>query len=75
MLVWRPSFAQKRVHTIFTVGTLKNWALSHLSGIVYTKMMSLKTMPKATASACLEYGKQSVEIYHEIDEICENIQG
>lgn len=61
-------------HTIFTVGTLKNWALSHCLALVY-KDDVVKNDARATASAYLEYGKQSVEIYHEIDEIAKNIQG
>lgn len=61
-------------HTIFTVGTLKNWALSHCLALVY-KDDVVKNDARATASAYLEYGKQSVEIYHEIDEIAKKYSG
>lgn len=38
-------------------------------------MMSLKTMPELRPVLTFEYGKQSVEIYHEIDEIAKKYSG
>ncbi|EAV0725245.1 TPA: T6SS amidase immunity protein Tai4 family protein, partial [Salmonella enterica subsp. enterica serovar Typhimurium] len=75
MLVWQPSFAQEALTTQYSQSELlKNWALSHCLALVY-KDDVVKNDARATASAYLEYGKQSVEIYHEIDEIAKKYSG
>lgn len=69
------TFAQEALTTQYSQSELlKNWALSHCLALVY-KDDVVKNDARATASAYLEYGKQSVEIYHEIDEIAKKYSG
>ncbi|WP_412098481.1 type VI secretion system amidase immunity protein Tai4 [Enterobacter sp.] len=69
MLVWQPSYAQEALTREYSQPELlRNWALSHCLALVY-KNDAVKNDASATASAYLEYGKQSLETYHEIDEI------
>ncbi|EDY9279101.1 hypothetical protein GPO69_004409 [Salmonella enterica] len=75
VLVWQPSFAHEALTTQYSQSELlKNWALSHCLALVY-KDDVVKNDARATASAYLEYGKQSVEIYHEIDEVAKKYSG
>lgn len=73
--VYHSSYAYDELTTKYSQSELlTNWALSHCLSIVY-KDDAIKDDASATASAYLEYGKQPVEIYHEIDRIAKKYVG
>lgn len=47
---------------------LKNWALSRCLAKSYDEQ-AVRNDANATASAYLEYGKQSIEVYNQLDEL------
>lgn len=63
------SCAQDSLISKYTQATLlENWALSHCLALVY-KDDTVRKDAEASASAYLEYGKQPIEFYHQIDVI------